>query len=65
MTAVYGKSDINQQIERIRSGVDIIVATPGRLIDLLQRDVVRMNEMQVLCLDEADEMLRQGFKEEI
>lgn len=63
MIAVYGKSDINYQIEKIKSGIDIIVATPGRLIDLLEREVIRMNEMQVLCLDEADEMLKQGFKE--
>lgn len=48
---MYGKSDINEQINRIKSGIDIIVATPGRLIDLLQRDVIKMNEMQVLCLD--------------
>ena len=48
---MYGKSDINYQIEKIKSGIDIIVATPGRLIDLLEREVIRMNEMQVLCLD--------------
>lgn len=65
VVAVYGKSDINEQIRKISKGVDIIVATPGRLIDLLQRDVIKMNEMQVLCLDEADEMLKQGFKEEV
>lgn len=63
--AVYGKSDINYQIERIKKGIDIIVGTPGRLIDLLERDVIKMNQMQVLCLDEADEMLKQGFKEEV
>lgn len=49
--AVYGKSDINEQIRRINKGIDIIVATPGRLIDLLQKDVIKMNEMRVLCLD--------------
>ena len=41
------------------------MATPGRLIDLLERGVIKMNSMQVLCLDEADEMLKQGFKENI
>lgn len=60
--AVYGKSDIERQISTISKGIDIIVGTPGRLIDLLQRDVIKMNELQVLCLDEADEMLKQGFK---
>ena len=53
------------QIERISNGIDIIVGTPGRLIDLLDRDVIKMNKMEVLCLDEADEMLKQGFKEDI
>lgn len=65
MIAVYGKSDMTYQIERISKGIDIIVGTPGRLIDLLDRDVIKMNKMEVLCLDEADEMLKQGFKEDI
>lgn len=65
MIAVYGKSDMSYQIEKINNGIDIIVGTPGRLIDLLDRDVIKMNKMEVLCLDEADEMLKQGFKEDI
>lgn len=65
MIAVYGKSDMSIQIEKISRGIDIIVGTPGRLIDLLDRDVIKMNKMEVLCLDEADEMLKQGFKEDI
>jgi ATP-dependent RNA helicase DeaD len=52
--AVYGKADMQAQISTIGRGIDIIVATPGRLIDLLERGVVKMNQMQVLCLDEAD-----------
>lgn len=51
MVAVYGQSDIRHQMDTIRNGIDIIVGTPGRLIDLLQRDVIKMNELQVLCLD--------------
>ena len=59
---VYGGSDINYQIETIKSGVDIIVATPGRLIDLLNRGVIKLNKLKTICLDEADEMLKQGFQ---
>lgn len=54
VVAVYGQSDIRHQMETIQRGIDIIVGTPGRLIDLLQRGVIKMNELQVLCLDEAD-----------
>ena len=60
--AVYGQSSINTQISIIESGVDIIVATPGRLVDLLKREVIKMKSMQVLCFDEADEMLKMGFQ---
>ena len=42
--------------------MDIIVATPGRLVDLLKREVIKMKSMQVLCFDEADEMLKMGFQ---
>lgn len=56
---------MQQQIRTIERGIDIIVATPGRLIDLLEKGVIKMNELQVLCLDEADEMLKQGFKEDL
>lgn len=65
VVAVYGKDDIQRQISSIERGVDVIVGTPGRLIDLLQRGSIKTDSMQVLCLDEADEMLRQGFKEDV
>ena len=65
LVAVYGQSNIHDQIDRINKGIDIIVATPGRLIDLLKRGVIKMDKIQVLCLDEADEMLKQGFKEDV
>lgn len=45
--------------------MDILVATPGRLNDLITRGAVLLNSIEILCLDEADEILKQGFKEEI
>lgn len=62
---VYGGSDIGEQIRKIREGADIIVSTPGRLLDLLERGVISLSKLQVTCLDEADEMLKQGFQEDI
>jgi len=63
--AVYGGASIVTQMQQIKRGAHIIVATPGRLIDLLQRKVVKMAQVSVAVLDEADEMLNMGFKEEI
>ena len=51
MLAVYGKSDIEKQIEFIGRGIDIIVGTPGRLVDLMERDVIKMHSIKVVCLD--------------
>ena len=48
---VYGGSDIHEQIRRIRDGCDIIVSTPGRLIDLLERGAIKLSHLQVTCLD--------------
>ena len=62
---VYGGVDIKKQITDIRKGVDIIVATPGRLMDLMNRKVIKLNEIEFVVLDEADEMLNMGFKEDI
>ena len=62
---VYGGADISKQIRMVKKGVHIIVATPGRLRDLIKRKVVHLDELQYLILDEADEMLNMGFKEEI
>ena len=62
---VYGGSDIYQQIRAIKKGVQIIVATPGRLRDLIKRKAVNIEEINFVVLDEADEMLNMGFKEEI
>ncbi|MEM6318722.1 MAG: DEAD/DEAH box helicase [Bacteroidota bacterium] len=63
--AVYGGTDIYQQIRAIKKGVQIIVATPGRLRDLIKRKAVNIEEIEYVVLDEADEMLNMGFKEEI
>lgn len=65
VVSVYGGVDIKKQITDIRKGVDVIVATPGRLMDLMNRKVVKLNEIQFVILDEADEMLNMGFKEDI
>lgn len=56
---------MRSQIYSIRSGADIIVATPGRLMDLISKDVIRFDALQTVCLDEADEMLNQGFQKDI
>jgi len=65
VTAVYGGASIVNQIRRIKTGVHIIVATPGRLLDLINRRVIPLSHVSHLILDEADEMLNMGFKEDI
>ncbi|MCM1377535.1 MAG: DEAD/DEAH box helicase [Clostridium sp.] len=62
---VYGGSSIDSQIKALRRGVQIIVATPGRLIDLIKRGVVSLSHVHTVILDEADEMLNMGFLEDI
>jgi ATP-dependent RNA helicase DeaD len=62
---VYGGSSIETQIKALKSGVHIIVATPGRLIDLIERNVVKMENITKVILDEADEMLNMGFLDSI
>ena len=63
--AVYGGASIDSQIRALKKGVQVIVATPGRLIDLMNRGVARLDEVQNVVLDEADEMLNMGFSESI
>lgn len=63
--AVYGGTDIGRQIRQLRKGVHIIVATPGRLRDLLERKAADISKIGYLVLDEADEMLNMGFRAEI
>ena len=62
---VYGGSSIESQIRALRDGVQIIIATPGRLIDLINRGVVRLQDVHTVVLDEADEMLNMGFVDSI
>ena len=63
--AVYGGTNIEPQIRALQHGVDIIVATPGRLMDLMNRGVANLSKVQHVVLDEADEMLSMGFQEEL
>lgn len=63
--AVYGGADISSQIRALRRGVQIIVATPGRLIDLMERGAAALDNVDNVVLDEADEMLNMGFSESI
>jgi ATP-dependent RNA helicase RhlE len=62
---IYGGVSINPQISALRHGVDIVIATPGRLLDHLQRGTVRLDEVETLVLDEADRMLDMGFIRDI
>lgn len=62
---VYGGASISEQIRRVKRGAQILVATPGRLMDLMDRQVVNISSIRFVVLDEADEMLNMGFKEDI
>jgi len=64
-TVVYGGVNINTQINRLRKGVDILVATPGRLLDLIGQKEVDLSHVEILVLDEADRMLDMGFIRDI
>jgi len=63
--AVYGGTSISMQIRDLKRGVQIIVATPGRLIDLIERKAINLEQIEYVVLDEADEMLNMGFQEDI
>lgn len=65
ITPVYGGASIEEQIKKIKRGSHIIVATPGRLLDLINRKAIKLNNVHTLILDEADEMLNMGFKEDL
>mgnify|MGYP000978800154 CR=1 FL=1 len=65
IAAVFGGSSIDRQIEKIRKGVHIISATAGRLVDLINRGIVDLSNLQTIVLDEADEMLSMGFRDEL
>jgi ATP-dependent RNA helicase RhlE len=63
--AVYGGVSINPQMMKLRKGVDLLVATPGRLLDLYRQNALKFSQLQTLVLDEADRMLDLGFSEEL
>jgi ATP-dependent RNA helicase DeaD len=65
IVAVYGGTDIRRQMTQIKQGATIVVATPGRLVDLIDRRAIRLQDVKYVVLDEADEMLNMGFKEDI
>ncbi len=65
VAAVFGGSSMDRQIQKIKQGAQIISATPGRLLDLINRDVIDLRNVKAVILDEADEMLNMGFKEEL
>lgn len=62
---VYGGANIDEQIRGLRKGVQIVVGTPGRTVDLIKRGRLKLENVQWLILDEADEMLNMGFKDEL
>ncbi len=62
---VFGGVTINPQMMKLRRGVDVLVATPGRLLDLCQQNAIRFNDIEILVLDEADRMLDMGFIHDI
>ncbi len=65
ITPVYGGANIQTQIKQLKIGSQIIVGTPGRVIDLIKRKKLNLEKIKILTLDEADEMLNMGFKEDL
>lgn len=65
LVAIYGGAPARQQIEALRRGVDVVVATPGRALDLCDRGSLKLGSVRTVVLDEADEMLEMGFIEDI
>ena len=63
--AVYGGSSIELQLKQLKKGVDVVVGTPGRIMDLMRRKALNINNLEFFILDEADEMLNMGFLEDI
>ena len=65
VVAVYGGANISDQLRQIRRGVQIVVATPGRMLDIIGRNAIDFSDVKYVVLDEADEMLNMGFQEDI
>ena len=62
---IYGGAPMERQIIKLKSGVNIVVGTPGRVMDHMRRKTIRLNNLKMMILDEADEMLSMGFREDI
>jgi ATP-dependent RNA helicase DeaD len=65
IVAIYGGASIDGQIRDVRRGAQIIVGTPGRMVDMIDRNVIDLSKVNFVVLDEADEMLNMGFKEDL
>ena len=65
ITAIYGGAAISEQLRRLSRGVDIVVGTPGRVLDHIRRGTLKLDKVRFLVLDEADEMLNMGFVEDV
>ena len=65
IATIYGGASMDKQSREIRSGAQIVIATPGRLMDMIKRKMIKINHVSYVVLDEADEMLNMGFKEDI
>ena len=65
ITAIYGGASMSEQLRRLGKGVDIVVGTPGSIIDQLRRGTLNLKDLQYLILDEADEMLNMGFIDDV
>ena len=65
LLTVYGGVDTQSQLKKVKRGIDVIVATPGRLMDLIRQEAISLAELKTLVLDEADQMVLLGFKQEV
>jgi superfamily II DNA/RNA helicase len=65
VVTIYGGVSAIQQMQNMRRGADVVIATPGRLVDLLERGAISLDNLKSLVVDEADEMLRMGFREQL
>lgn len=65
VTAIYGGASIDGQIREVKQGTQVIAATPGRLVDMIERRAVNLSNVSIVVLDEADEMLNMGFKDDL
>ncbi|MDR7855077.1 DEAD/DEAH box helicase [Tissierella sp.] len=63
--AAYGGQDVEQQVKKLKNGIHLVIATPGRLLDHMRRKTIDLGKLNTLVLDEADEMLRMGFLEDV